>query len=284
LVGVGLNYQPELREFIASAVEQLDYVEIVPDIAWTSTVRADGTRADDDEVVGFLDSIHEQLPLVAHSIGLSIGSAHRLREEHIAKIAEWDDRYDFQWHSDHIGYNVVLDASDNEYTVGVPLPVPLSTEMLHLIANRARWVTESIAKPFLLENNSAYVRLPNDEFSEAEFINLLCDRSGCGVLLDLHNIYVNSRNGIDDVGSFLAELDLANVVEIHLAGGLEYGDTYLDAHSGAVPDEVWAIARDVLPACRNLRGVTFELLGSWYKHLGEPALLVTLDRMHELYA
>jgi uncharacterized protein (UPF0276 family) len=284
LAGVGLNYQPELRDLIAAAIDQLDYLEIVPDIAWTSSVRADGTLADDDEVVAFLASVADRLPLVAHSIGLSIGSAHRFREEHVAKIAQWHDTYGFAWHSDHIGYNVVLDPDGTEYTVGVPLPVPLSAEMLDLLVWRAQAVGERVAAPFLLENNSAYVRVAGDEMTEAEFVNQLCARSGCGLLLDLHNIYVNARNGIDDLDDFLAALDLANVVELHVAGGLEYGGTYLDAHSGGVPEEVWHVAAEVIPSCPNLRGITFELLGSWYKHLGEAGVRKTLDRMHEVAA
>jgi uncharacterized protein (UPF0276 family) len=284
LIQVGLNYQPELRPFISSNLHRLDYLEVVPDIGWSDAFNADGELADDREVVNFLDEVRLELPFVAHSIGLSIGSAHRLRWEHVTKIAEWDARYDFLWHSDHLSYNFILDQDGVEYTVGVPLPLPLSSEMLELMVARAMVVQHRIAKRFLLEHNAAYVRVPHDDYSEAGFINRLCARSGCGLLLDLHNIYVNGRNGLDDVESFLSELDLTNVVEVHLAGGLTYGAHYLDAHSGSVPEEVWTMAGEILPQCPNARGLTFELLGSWYRQMGERELLSTVERMRTLTA
>lgn len=107
----------------------------------------------------------------------------------------------------------------------------------------------------------------------------MCAMAECGLLLDLHNLYVNAVNDMEDLRILLDEVDLDNVVEIHLAGGLSYEGFYLDAHSGPVPEELWAIAADVVPACRNVRGVTFELLGSWYTSMGESAVVETINRM-----
>lgn len=280
MAAVGLNYQGELRDFIGRHADRLDYLELVPDIAWSD--RGPGTAdryADDRSTVQFLEDIVDRLPLVAHSIGLSIASAHRFRAEHVDQMRRWDDRFDFMWHSDHLGYNFIVDDDGTEFTVGVPLPLPLVDEVLDVVAERVVRVQDAIDKRFLLENNSAYVRVPGDDYRAAEFINLLCARTGCGLLLDLHNLYVDGRNGREDVDAFLAELDLTNVVEIHVAGGLVYGDFYLDAHSGAVPEAVWELATDVIPRCPALRGITFELLGSWYQRTGEATLLKTIDRM-----
>lgn len=285
MAAVGLNYQGELRDFIAQHIDLLDYVELVPDIAWTDRgAETDNRYVDDRATVEFLEDVVTHVPLVAHSIGLSIASAHRFRTEHVEQIRQWDGRFDFLWHSDHLGYNFVADRDGGEYTVGVPLPLPLVDEVLDLVVDRAVHVQRAIDKRFLLENNSAYVRAPGDQYRWAEFLNLLCARSGCGLLLDLHNLYVDGRNCIEDVDAFLDELDLGNVVEIHLAGGLTYGDYYLDAHSGAVPDDVWKLADRVIPACPALRGVTFELLGSWYTRFGEAALLDTIEGMREVTA
>lgn len=285
MAAVGLNYQGELRDFIAQHLDLLDYVELVPDIAWTDRgPEATNRYVDDRATVAFIDQIADAVPIVAHSIGLSIASAHRFRTEHVDQIRRWDERFDFAWHSDHLGYNVVADPERPaaEFTVGVPLPLPLDDDVLDLVVERAIHVQQAVAKRFLLENNSAYVRVPGDRYRWAQFLNLLCARSGCGLLLDLHNLYVDGRNCTEDVDAFLSELDLDNVVEIHLAGGLTYGDHYLDAHSGGVPDDVWKLAADVIPACPALRGVTFELLGSWFGRFGEAALLDTIAGMREL--
>ena len=137
-------------------------------------------------------------------------------------------------------------------------------------------------KPFLLENNVSYIQYIEQDFDEPRFLNEICSRSRCGLLLDLHNLYVDRQNGVVDTDNFLALLDLSHVVEVHLAGGLTYDGVYLDAHSGAVPSDVWSMAENILPRCPNIRGITFELLGSWFERMGESALLETIARMRDL--
>jgi uncharacterized protein len=281
-LGVGLCYQKELHDFVGDHAEAIDYLEIVPDTAWTDRGAGAVPRyVDDREQLAFFRRFRDRAPLVAHSIGLSIGSAHRFRGEHLAQVRRWDEQLDFAWHSDHLAFNLVTDAA-GEYLLGVPFPVALDGEMLDLLVERVAAVVADVGKPFLLENNVSYIRYPEEQFDEPTFLNQLCARAGCGLLLDLHNVYVNWRNGSVDIGAFLAALDLDNVVEIHLAGGLTYEGVYLDAHSGGVPADLWEITHDVVPACANLRGTTFELLGSWYRHLGASALRETLDRMRDL--
>ena len=125
-----------------------------------------------------------------------------------------------------------------------------------------------IAAPFLIENNVAYFEYPESTFDEPGFLNALTAATGCGLLLDLHNLHTNARNLGVDPRAFLDRLDLDRVVEIHVAGGLEFEGFYLDAHSGASPEPVWALLEEVLPRCRNLCGVVFELFGSWFDELG----------------
>jgi hypothetical protein len=119
--------------------------------------------------------------------------------------------------------------------------------------------------------------------TEARFLNRLCEMSGCYLLLDLHNLYTNCRNHSLDPYEFLDELDLDRVLEIHIAGGMEYGGVYLDAHSDTSPRPVWELLDHVLPKCRNVGGVVFELLGSWYDQVGNKKLFRQLGRMKELW-
>jgi uncharacterized protein (UPF0276 family) len=282
-LGVGLTYQKELHGFLVEHSALVDYLEIVPDTAWTDHGSgASPQYVDDAESLAFFRCFRRDKPVVAHSIGLSIGSAHRFRDEHLDQIRRWDALLDFPWHSDHLAFNIVLDPSQREYLMGVPFSVTLDTPMLELLTTRVRKVMSAIAKPFLLENNVSYMSYADQEFEEAAFLNKLCARSGCGLLLDLHNLYVNWRSGTVDLSHFLATIDLSRVMEVHLAGGLVYDGVYLDAHSGSVPKDVWRLAGDVVPACPNLRGMTFELLGSWFGKMGGEALRDTLIRMREL--
>ena len=142
----------------------------------------------------------------------------------------------------------------------------------------------AVPVPFLLENNVSYFRMPDEDYDEAEFLRELHRESGCGLLLDLHNLYVNERNlGIDSV-AFLDRLPLEAVVEVHVAGGMEMDGFYLDAHSGPVLEPVWRMLERVLPRCPNLGGVVFELFGSWYQPMGEDGLRRQLDRMRLLWS
>jgi len=220
--------------------------------------------------------------MVLHSIGLSIGSAHRFDHVHISQIARWHDWLNFPWHSDHLAF-MLAKHSVGEVNVGVTMPLPCDQESLDLLIPRIAEVRARIAAPFLLENNVYFFKYTDQEFDEAVFLNRLADLGGCGLLLDLHNLYTNSRNHNIDPYAFLARLNLDHVVEIHVAGGLEYEGFYQDAHSDTSPEAVWKLLEWVMPQCRNLGGVVFELLGSWYVDVGEDRLVDQLSRMREMW-
>jgi uncharacterized protein (UPF0276 family) len=141
-----------------------------------------------------------------------------------------------------------------------------------------RFFTGRLTCPFLLENNVYYFRYPDQDLSEEEFLNRLCDRSGCGVLLDLHNLYTNSVNHHFPADEYLGNLDLANVTEIHIAGGVPMMGFHTDSHTGPVLDPVWRLLEAVVPLAPRLRGVTFEFHESSYGLLGESGILEQIDR------
>ncbi|HEY0430517.1 MAG TPA: DUF692 family protein [Pyrinomonadaceae bacterium] len=282
-LGVGLLYQEELRPFIERQKSRIDFLEVIPDLFWTDLGPSQSPRyLENRQAMNVLQQLQAELPIVLHSIGLSIGSAHRFDRDHVAQIARWHERLKFPWHSDHLAF-IVAEHGAGEVNVGVTLPLPCDEESLELLAPRAAEIRSQIASPFLLENNVYFFKYPHQDLAEATFLNQLCERSGCRLLLDLHNLYTNSVNHAADSYRFLEELNLANVVEIHVAGGLEYDGFYQDAHSGTSPDGVWELLDWTLPRCPNLGGVVFELLGSWYEDVGEERLVEQLSRMKEMW-
>lgn len=98
------------------------------------------------------------------------------------------------------------------------------------------------------------------------------------ILLDLHNFYVNVRNSVVDADAYLKALDLSAVQEIHIAGGMNIDNFYVDAHSGVPPAEIWDLLDTVVPLCGNLQGVTFEVLRSWFDTIGGDGLNAVLNR------
>jgi uncharacterized protein len=282
-LGIGLAYQAELRPFMDDSSSAFDFVEVVPDILWNDLgPRAAPRYLPDPDGTAFLRAIATEKSIIPHSIGLSIGSAHRFDLEHVAQMARWHDWLHFPWHSDHLSFH--LAEHGVEMNVNLTMPLPLDWQTLEIVSARVREVRSRIPVPFLLENNVYYFQFEDQDLDEAAFLNELSRQSGCGLLLDLHNVFVNGRNHAVDPYAFLERLDLSRVIELHVAGGMEFEGFYLDAHSGASPPPVWDLLEWVLPRCPNAGGVVFELFGSWFDRLGEGALQDQLAHMRDIWA
>jgi uncharacterized protein (UPF0276 family) len=256
----------------------------VPDTVWVDRGRGRPDRyRDDAEALAVIERIAERVPIVPHSIGLSIGSAHAFDHEHVRQVRRWCARFECPWHSDHLSYNRAEHGDGAEVNVGMTLPVAHDDEMLELLAPRVAEVLRTNPAPFALENNVYYVRLADAPYDEPAFLNELSARTGCWLLLDLHNIYVNERNGGVPARSFLEGLDLGRVIELHVAGGEQHGDFYLDSHSGPTPAPVIELLEWTLPRCPSLGGVTYELVGSWFERMGPDGLEAELARLRGLW-
>jgi len=282
-LGVGLAYQPALRPFIEERRETFDYLEVVPDILWTDFGRGCEPRyRDDEEGQSFLERHAAGRPIVPHSIGLSIGTAHRFNRDHLGQMERWLERFPAPWASEHLAYNLAEHGAD-ELQAGVTIPLPRDRATLDSLAPRIAEVRERLGVPFLLENNVYFFDYPDAEMDDAEFLDALSAETGCGLLLDLHNVHCNCVNRGVDGRRLLDALDLERVVEMHVAGGVEHQGFWLDAHCGPMPDEVWELLDHALPRCPNLGGVTFEMIGSWYEPMGAERLAGELAGMRELW-
>jgi len=282
-LGVGLAFQAPLAPLIEAAGDDIDYVEVVPDILWTDRGPAEAPRyIDDAEGLATLLRVARGRPIVAHGIGMSIGSAGHFDRGHVAQVGRWNRELGFPWHSDHLAWHLA-ESEGGRMNVGITMPLPRDAETLELLAPRIREVQARVAAPFLLENNVYYFDIPDGEMDEPTFLNRLCRTSGCGLVLDLHNLYTNARNHGFDAFDLLAELELDHVGEIHVAGGMELDGFYLDAHSDTVTDPVWALLERALPRCPNLGGLTFELFGSWFDSVGEERVRRDLRRMKAMW-
>lgn len=284
-LGVGLSFQATLQGFVVEHADSFDFVEIIPDIFWNDLGRRHPRRfAQLPEADTVLAGLGARSALVGHGVGLSIGSAQPLDDDYLAHVSAFRRQHGLLWFSEHLSFNRLPDpqAPDELIDLGFTLPVPYDEAVLELLAARVARVRAGVGVPFLLENNVYYFEIPEQEIEEAEFLNRLCARSGCGLLLDLHNVYVNARNHGFDPLAFLARLDLRQVVEIHVAGGRELEGAYLDAHSGPCPEPVWRLLEDVVARAPNLRGVVFEVFGAYYPELGADGLRREFDTLREV--
>lgn len=282
-LGVGLLYNPSLPPFLESNLDALDYLEVIPDMFWTGAEgEVDGRYREVEAAVDVLDAVATSRPVIAHSVGFSLGSADPFDDAYLAQIGAWESRYGFPWHSDHLSFVRVAGHDGHEHNAGLAVPVPYDGELLELIAERIERIQAAVSAPFLIENNVYFVDIPDQEMRETEFLNELSRRTGCGLLLDLHNVYVNARNHSFDASEFVADLDLSRVVEIHVAGGSEIAGMYTDSHAGPCPEPVWELLEEVAPRAPNLAGVTFEFHESYYPLLGPEGTRRELERAREI--
>lgn len=280
-LGIGLMYQPALQPFIEEAGNALDFLEVIPDTVWADLGPSHQPRyIDDPESIEFLSIVRRQLPVIPHSIGLSTGSAHHFNRDHLTQLATWHQRFQFPWHSEHLSFNVAESAA-GDVNVGLTMPLAWDEETLALMTARVIEIRSRLPVPFLLENNVYYLSQIEPEMTEAQFFNALCDAGGCGLLMDLHNVYTNARNHGFDPFTFLGQVELGHLLEVHVAGGMERDGFYLDSHSGVIAEPVWQLLDWILPRSPNLRGVTFELMGSWYPTVGAARLRAELARLRE---
>jgi uncharacterized protein (UPF0276 family) len=284
-LGVGLLYNAALPDFVRTNLDAFDYLAITPDLFWLDRGPGHPDRYEELESwIETLDWVAANRPIVSHNVGLSIGNATSLDVAYLDQIARFQERYKFPWHSDHLSFTQVRGASGNDHSAGLAVPVPYDREMLDLITARIRLVKQKIPIPFLLENSVYFVDFPEQDMSEPEFLNRLTQNSRCGLLLDLHNLYTNARNHGFNAFTFLDEVDLTSVIEIHIAGGDEFAGMYTDSHAGPCPEPVWELLDYAISRTPNLRGVTFEFHFSYYSLMGESGVLTQLDRARTVFA
>jgi uncharacterized protein (UPF0276 family) len=183
-----------------------------------------------------LDRIAERYPVVLHGVSLSIGSTDPLNLGYLSELKALRDRVGAPWISDHLCWTGVQGRNSHDL-----LPMPYTDEALRHVARRVRQVQEIMEAPLFLENPSTYVEFAGSTLSEWDFLAALCAETGCGLMLDVNNIYVSSRNHGFAVDDYLDGLPWDRVVQMHIAGHSDNGTHCIDTHIGPVIDPVWAI-------------------------------------------
>ncbi|MFG6205206.1 MNIO family bufferin maturase [Pseudomonas retamae] len=194
----------------------------------------------------FLGLIREQYPLSLHGVGLSIGAESPLDQQHLKRLAELIERYQPQSFSEHLAW-----SSHGPVFLNDLLPLAYDTPTLDRVCAHIDQVQNTLKRPMLLENPATYLGFERSTFDEADFIAEVIRRSGCGLLLDVNNVYVSCINHQRDPLAYLAALPLHAVGEIHLAGFAEdcdsLGDRLLiDDHGAPIDQAVWQLYRQVL--------------------------------------
>jgi uncharacterized protein (UPF0276 family) len=218
-----------------------DFLEERPAVGWLE-VHPENYFVSGGKPLYFLERIRSHYPLSLHGVGLSIGSTDPLDIDHLNKLKELIKRFEPGFVSEHLAWGSVDGRFHNDL-----LPLPYTEEALEHMAGRIDQVQDYLGRQILLENISSYLEYEISSIPEWEFITTLAGRTGCGLLLDINNIYVNACNHGFDPDIFLNAIPGDLVQEIHLAGftlnTFEDGRILIDTHSRPVCEEVWALYR-----------------------------------------
>ena len=187
----------------------------------------------------YLSAIRERYPLSLHGVGLSIGAAQPLDRNHLARLKALIERYDPGLFSEHLAWSTHDGVFLNDL-----LPVPYTAETLARVCKHIDQVQEALGRQMLLENPSTYVAYAESDYAETDFIAEVARRAGCGLLLDVNNVYVASTNQRWDPVGYIEAFPLDRVQEIHLAGHARRADErgrplLIDAHDRPVEEIVW---------------------------------------------
>ena len=265
------SYEGGERALLEAILPLVNYIEITPDTIAEMT--DDGARPNPN-IIAELKDIGSDAQLIAHGVGLSIGSHDGYSEPYLRLLDQLFSQFDMSWHSEHLAYTSV----DGE-SLGTMLALPRTNAVLDLVCERVRRVQARYGVPFLLENVVHLLPDYGGEYSDAAFLNQIAENTGCGLILDAYNLECDSINYGFDIHAFLEELHLKNVREIHLAGGVQHRGFQLDVHSRTTADSTLELSRMVLTQSPNVRAVTYEFLREAIPYLGQTTIRRELARI-----
>ncbi len=234
-LGIGVGLRTVHYEHILEEGPTVDWFEVLSD----NFMHTRGRPLD------FLDRITERYAVALHGVGLSLGSTDPLNFDYLRQLRDLARRTQAHWISDHIAWTGVGSVNGHDL-----YPVPYTEEALKHMIERVRMIQDYLGAPLVLENPSTYASFKGSLLSETQFIRALAEEADAGLLLDVNNVYVNSRNHLFDPMQYLRELPLERVVQFHVAGhsvvdaplGLTGPSAHLiDTHSAQVAAPVWQL-------------------------------------------
>ena len=227
-----------------------DLLRLAPDVGWVE-VHSENYFGAGGPPHAFLERARERYPLSLHGVALSLGSADPLDLRHVYRIRALIERYEPGLVSDHLCWSSVDGVYFNDL-----LPLPYTEEALKHVIARVDKVQDCLNRRILVENPSSYLRFTHSTIPEWEFLTELARQTGCGVLLDVNNVYVSARNHGWDACAYIDAVPAPLVEEIHLAGfavqRYQHGELLIDTHGAPVAQPVWELFDR---AVRRLRSV-----------------------------
>lgn len=279
-LGVGVIYTPALQPLLEAETNLVTVVEVEPETLWTFAADpADPYRPD----WAALERVRglPQTRLI-HGVGFPVGGTRAPDPLHLPRFIEMIEYLGAPWASEHLAFNRAS-GPDGPFATGFLLPPLQSPAGIAAAAASIRSVASQLPVPFAVETGVNYLQPRAGEMPDSAFITAVAEAADCGIVLDLHNVWANERNGRQRIEDLLAEIPRERVWEVHIAGGSEFLGYWLDAHSGEVPGDLLAVARRIIPELPELRAVIFEITATFLTRLGHDGVRRQLAALREIW-
>ena len=228
--GLGLR-KPHYVDFLEARVA-VDFIEVI-----SENFMVEGGRPR-----RILREVRDRYPVALHGVSMSLGSADGLDGAYLARLRALVDEVEPLFVSDHLSWSRIRGFNSHDL-----LPLPYTGEALDVVADNVARAQDALARAILIENPSTYIDFVDSEMTEWEFLDRLCARTGCGLLLDVNNVFVSATNHGFDPFAYLDGLPHGRVRQIHLAGHSQGTELLIDTHDQPVPDPVWKLYAHILP-------------------------------------
>ena len=280
-LGVGVVWWPPLDDLCRRGEGLVDVIEAEPEAFWVPNPDGSGFRSMLPRAVAHLPQ-----PKLLHGVGAPLAGPCPPATGHAEALAEEVAALRPRHVSEHLNVTRFRPERDAEpIFAGFMLPPRQSPAGVALAAANIRRHRAAACGgvPFAVETPVNYLPPLPGEIADGEFVAAVAEAADCGILLDLHNVLCNARNGRQSVGDFVAALPLDRVCEIHLAGGENVSGFWVDSHSGLAEPELIEIAAEVIPRLPNLRAVVLEILPERVAAAGLAAIGRQLAQLHDLW-
>jgi uncharacterized protein (UPF0276 family) len=280
-LGVGLVYWEPLAPVFEPDAGLVQVLEVEPQTLWEKCGTPEGLEYRVNDAL--LNKI-ARLPQakLAHGVAHPLGGTTPDPLDHVAAWKHTLDVLNPVWVSEHLSFNRCL-TDEGVEEAGFLLPPRQTAAGVERAAYNIARMREVLGYPLAFETGVNYFQPRSDELPDGEYFGRIAHRAQCGILLDLHNLWVNEQNGRQTARDALKRIPLEQVWEVHLAGGMKLGTYWLDAHSGGVPEPVMELAAEVLPQLPNVGALIFEILPEHLPNLGIDGVCRQLEALHALW-
>jgi uncharacterized protein len=279
-LGVGVVYVAELLPLLRDADDIVSVVEIEPQTLWRRRRTGSRHAVLDPSSIETLRSLPQQR--LAHGIGMPIGGSVAPDAQDMELLCESLDELRPRWFSEHLSFNRSRDGATTPLT-GFLLPPRQVRDVVDLAACNIDALARRTGLPLAFETGVNYFAPAADEMDDGEFFAAVAETADCGILVDLHNLWTNERNGRQPWQEVIASLPPERVWEIHVAGGNELEGFWLDSHAELVPEPVLAGLENLLNALPNVGAVVFEILPAHVARVGLDAIGRQLEVLRALW-